>query len=95
MTKQALQGFMVAFVCSQAAHSQNFQGHYRQLFVWDVQEFEGGLFVNSLVCNKLLSILAFLTEMVHFFVAKYIYNFQPLLTRTEVSSYLVSKYWFF
>lgn len=41
---------------------------------------------------SLIYMFAFLTEMVHFFVAKYIYNFQPLLTRTEVYKTAVTHY---
>ena len=32
-------------------------------------------------------IAAFITEIVHSVVGKYIYNFQPLLTRTEVTEF--------
>jgi len=40
----------------------------------------------------LVCIFAFLTELVHLFVGKYIYNFQPLLTRTEVYKTAVTHY---
>lgn len=37
------------------------------------------------------SIVAFLTEWIHYFVAR-VYNFQPLLTRTEVSINIKSNF---
>ena len=42
--------------------------------------------------NLSLSLPALLTELVHSVVGKYIYNFQPLLTRTEVRSCLWFEY---
>lgn len=40
----------------------------------------------------LIYIFAFITEIVHSVVGKYIYNFQPLLTRTEVYKTAVTHY---
>lgn len=41
---------------------------------------------------SLVYVFAYLTELVHSFVGKYIYNFQPLLTRTEVYKTAVTHY---
>ncbi|KAJ7315263.1 hypothetical protein OS493_038836 [Desmophyllum pertusum] len=40
----------------------------------------------------LVYMVAFLTELVHSVVGKYIYNFQPFLTRTEVYKSAVTHY---
>ena len=45
------------------------------------------MFMSSDLIIMIFFIAAFITEIVHSVVGKYIYNFQPLLTRTEVTEF--------